>query len=187
MIGRLLRNMKGRKKGAKEVLEEKQMKRYFRSKKRSKGKNKKETDKLNEVKESKITKAISIVAVENQIEEVRNKDTLMKIPSEKENDPPQDDSQKGRVKDDSTEHLAENKSKNMVLETPSDVMNGTESGMQSIEGDLVETIDHNKAWVEEKNKVNDKISSEQSKESEIISVHPNTSIEEGKLEKIEAR
>jgi hypothetical protein len=155
VIGRLLRNMEGRKKGAKELLEERQMKRYFRSKKRSKGKNKKDYDNLNEVKESKITKAISIAAVEDQIGEMQNKDTLMKIPSESKNEPPQDDSQKGRVKDDSTEdlsdweivpHLAENRSKNIVPETPSDVLSGMESGMDSIEDELVEIIDQNKEF-----------------------------------------
>ena len=142
-----------------------------------------ENNKLNEIvsKESKHTKTVQIMTVE---------DKMMKISSESKNESPQDDSQKGRVKDLSDSeivpHLEENTTKNKDIETPSDVTSGLEGGMQSIENDLVETIDQNKAWVEEKNKDNDNISSEQSKESEIINVHPNTSIEEGKLEKIEA-
>ena len=69
-------NMVGRKKGAKELLVERQMKRYFRSKKRFKGKNKKENNKLNEVisKDSKSTKNISITNVEDQLGEVQTKD-----------------------------------------------------------------------------------------------------------------
>ena len=174
------------------------MKRYFRSKKRSKGQNKKENNKCNEVisKESKNSKKISIVTVEDQIGEVQNKDKLMTISSESKNEPPQDDSQKGRVKDDSTEdlsdweivpHLGDNRTKNIDLETPSDVTSGMEGGMKSIEDELVETIDHNKAWVEEKNKVNNKISSELSKQSEITSVQSNRSIEGEQFEKIKSQ
>eukprot|EP00091_Calanus_sinicus_P004377 TRINITY_DN14644_c0_g1_i1.p2 TRINITY_DN14644_c0_g1~~TRINITY_DN14644_c0_g1_i1.p2 ORF type:complete len:143 (-),score=33.29 TRINITY_DN14644_c0_g1_i1:388-816(-) len=54
-----------------------------------------------------------------------------------------------------------------------------EGGMQSIEEKLVETKEQNKAWVNKKNKVNDKIS-----ESEIISVHTNTGIEGEYFERI---
>ena len=46
---RLIKNMEGRKKREKASLEEKQMKRYFRSIKRSKSKNKKDSRIVNEV------------------------------------------------------------------------------------------------------------------------------------------
>ena len=61
VIGKQLRNMEGRKKSSKKMLEEKQMKRYFRSIKRSKGKNRKEINKTEGVVKEE-NKQVNVVA-----------------------------------------------------------------------------------------------------------------------------
>merc|ERR1712106_246923 len=78
----LIRNMEGRKKRARASLEEKQMKRYFRSIKRSKGKNKKESSKVNEEigERNKKTNCVTITNVRDKsvsITNVRDKSILI--------------------------------------------------------------------------------------------------------------
>merc|ERR1711892_1302260 len=70
----LTRNMEGRKKSARASLEEKQMKRYFRSIKRSKGKNKKESSKVNEEigEMNKKTSCVSITNVRDKSVSITN-------------------------------------------------------------------------------------------------------------------
>ena len=163
--------MEGRKKSAKELLEERQMKRYFRSKKRSKGKNRKENNQpKEEVKEgSKKTNCAQNATIKDQTEQPEKTEKQVKTSSE----PVEQNLQKGSVKGDSSEDLSdweivqhpkEDRSRNRNENTSNNRKTGMEKENNDIGDGLVETIDQNKAWVEEMNKVNEKISSELGKQ-----------------------
>eukprot|EP00092_Neocalanus_flemingeri_P002615 GFUD01002802.1.p1 GENE.GFUD01002802.1~~GFUD01002802.1.p1 ORF type:complete len:628 (-),score=216.13 GFUD01002802.1:493-2376(-) len=174
--------MEGKKKGSKEMLEEKQMKRYFRSMKRAKGKNRKENKKIEEIKPVNVV-TNATVKDKSEIKEITQKSRqtsseIKNTPKEPINQPKVE---KESVKEDLSDDLADweivqypkemkTSSKNVNnLKTESKNEKHLAKANQDDIGDKPdESIDQNKLWVEEMNKVNEKISKQMKKTEETI-------------------
>jgi len=172
--------MEGRKKGSKEVLEEKQMKRYFRSVKRAKGKNKKENKQSEvEIKATEATKIKATVKEEVHQQVTNKKLTSLETKKNKTNKATEQEKlpilkQKCATAD-SSEDLADweivplptETKQETKIQTNNEITKKKENNTSNMDVQD-EIIDQNKLWVEEMNKVNEKMSSNLKNQTKVI-------------------